>query len=102
MDNVTVRVKAVNGATVRYDKFGGETLGPDSTSDELPSIAGHGGSALTTSDFILEAPPSAQPQKDLVKATVQEWNANLAQLLVSHSRSERGVEAKYAAEVVAA
>ncbi len=102
LTGVTVRVTGQNGATVANNSI----LSPfvsDFITQELPTIAAHGGSQLSVgSPLKFKAPAGAQASKTLVKATLEAWDANLDHILLSHSDPMRdGPKGTYAAQVVA-
>ncbi len=96
MTDVTIRLKGQNGARL---KLPGVIINPpplsrnalqqvqfvdELVSEVLPAVNAHGGSA-TTETFTLKAPGTSQSSQILVKATLEDWNANLLHMLNGHS-----------------
>lgn len=102
LTGVTVRVSGQNGATVANNSVIAPFV-PDFITQELPTIAAHGGSQLSVgSPLKFKAPAAAQASKTLVKATLEAWDANLDHILLAHSDPMRdGPKGTYAAQVVA-
>ena len=118
---VTLRVKGLNGTTLKRPLVVDRPGIPAATSKSaridadpvqfvgefvttpLPQINGHGGSASTAA-FTLKAPASTSngAAKNLVKATLEAWDANLDHILIGHSDPLDTVKGIYSAEVVAA
>lgn len=100
LTNVTVRIKGLNGATVANNGAAAPFVSEFIT-QELPTITGHGGSALTVgSPLKFKAPAGAQASKNLVKATLEAWDSDLNHILLAHSDPLDTVQGIYAAEVV--
>jgi hypothetical protein len=100
LTGVTLRIKGMNGATVK-DSGAAAPFVSEFVCAVLPTITGHGGSAITTgSSFNLKAPAGAQASKTLVKATLEAWDANMDHILLAHSDPLDTVKGTYAAEVV--
>jgi len=74
----------------------------DFVSQELPTIAAHGGSQVTVgSPLKFRAPSTPQPARALVRATLEAWDANLDHILIGHSDPmPAGPRGTYSAEVV--
>jgi hypothetical protein len=100
LTGVTLRIKGLNGATVANNG----AIAPfvsEFVTQELPTIYGHGGSQLTVGSALkFKAPGSAQAAKNLVKATLEAWDANLDHILIGHSDPLDNPKGIYAAEVL--
>ncbi len=121
LTGVTLRVKGLNGTTLKKPLVVDSPGIPAASSKSaridaqpaqfvsefvttaLPQISGHGGSQ-TSAAFTLKAPASASngTAKNLVKATLEAWDANLDHILIGHSDPLDTVKGIYSAEVVAA
>lgn len=99
LTNVTVRVKGQNGALVANNG----AIAPfvsEFVTQALPTI-GHNGAQLTVgSPLKFKAPAGAQASKTLVKATLEDWDADLNHILNSHSDPVTSPSGTYAAAVV--
>jgi hypothetical protein len=103
LTNVTVRVKGQHGAQLKNPGIilDGNTIPrpaaraaaqaivvsqfvDELVSKELPTIGGHGGTA-TSEVFTLKAPDLPQASQTLVKATLEQWDGDLAHSLIGHS-----------------
>lgn len=87
LTGVTVRIKGLNGATVKQNGAAAPFV-PEfaTTTSQLATVAAHGGSQTTNgSPFSFQAPGSAQSSRNLVQVTLEDWNANLNHILNSHS-----------------
>ena len=87
MTGVTLRVKGVNGATVKQNgaaaPFVSEFV---TTTSQLATIGGHGGSQTTNgSPFAFSAPAAPQPNHPLVQVTLEDHNFTLNHILNGHS-----------------
>lgn len=87
LTGVTVRVRAQNGATVANNG----AISPfvsEFVTQELPTITAHGGSQTTVGGALkFKAPAGSQDSKTLIKATLEDWNANFDRILNGHSRA---------------
>jgi hypothetical protein len=100
LSNVTLRIKGMNGATVANNGAAAPYVS-EFVTQALPTIGGHGGSQLTVgSPLKFKAPAGAQVSKNLVKATLEAWDADLDHILLAHSDPLDTVKTTYAAEVV--
>jgi hypothetical protein len=99
LTGVTLRVSGQNGATVRAGL--GMPFVSSFISAELPTVDAHGGSQeLSLPAFT--APADAQDSKTLVKATLEDWDADLNHILIGHSDPHRDApKGTYAAAVAA-
>jgi hypothetical protein len=70
--------------------------------DPLPTIGGHGGS-VRAGPFTMRAPSKATDPKSvaLVTASLQQWNGDLAHILVDHSNPDASVNDSVKEVVVA-
>jgi hypothetical protein len=101
LTNVTLRIKGLNGATVANNGAAAPFVS-EFVTQELPTIAGHGGVEKTVgSPLKFKAPGSPQPARNLVSVTLEGWNATLDHILIGHSDPLESVKATFAAEVVA-
>lgn len=128
LTGVTLRIKGVNGAKLKSNgiavppvvvlpavrapapSIGARAPAPplglfvdELVSKVLPTIGGHVGSQ-TTETFTMKAPPDATvgPAENLVKASLEAWDAELAHILVGHSDPQGAVNGFYSAVVVPA
>lgn len=100
LDGVTLRIKGLNGATVA-DNGAIAPFVSEFVTQELPRINAHGGSQLTVgSSLKFKAPARAQASRDLVKASLEDWDANLDHILLAHSDPVASVNDTYAVQVV--
>lgn len=101
LTGVTLRISGHNGATVANNSAVSPFVA-EFVTQELPTIGGHTGVQQTVgSPLKFRAPAGAQPSKNLVRATLEGWNATLNHILIGHSDPLDTVKATYAAEVVA-
>jgi hypothetical protein len=103
LTNVRLHLEAQNDAKL-HDKVGAGLLLDTLNSLTLLEIHGDGGAKITET-FRLKAPSKpTKPGKteDLVKVTLDAWDANLDRILIDHSNPLDAVKATKAAEVVAA
>ncbi len=102
LTGVTLRIRGQNGATVANNG----AISPfvaEFVTQELPLIDAHGGSQLTVgSPLKFKAPNTAQASKNLVKATLEDWNPTLDHLLNAHSRPLDTPKGNFAAPVIVA
>jgi hemoglobin-like flavoprotein len=99
LTDTKVHVYGQNGALVAHGGAATPFVS-DFISDTFEDILGHGGSQLSPgAPFKLKAPPTAQPVKVLVKATLDEWKANLDHILTEHSDPLPVPRATYAVRV---
>jgi len=87
MTGVTLRIKGVNGATVKQNgataPFVSEFV---TTTSQLSTIGGHGGSQTTNgSPFSFTAPGAPQVNHPLVQVTLEDHNFTLNHILNGHS-----------------
>jgi hypothetical protein len=111
LTDVKLRVKAQSNAKLKEIVAGQFPQDPprvilvdDLLSNPLLEVHGNGGAKITET-FTLKAPHKAtKPGKteDLVKVTLDAWDANLDRILIDHSNALDSVNATKAAEVVAA
>ena len=129
LTGVTLRIKGVNGAKLKSNgiavppvvvlpigartpaaSLGARTPAPplgqfvdEIVSKVLPTIGGHVG-FQTTETFTMKAPADATvgPAENLVKASLEAWDAELAHILVGHSDPQGAVNGFYSAVVVPA
>ena len=100
LDNVTVKVKGINGAVVK-NQSALALFVPEFVTQEFDEIAAHGGSeTLPGSKLSFRAPSSAQSLKDLVEVTLEGWNGRLDHILDGHSDPVESVKATFASKVV--
>jgi hypothetical protein len=103
LTGVTVKIKGLNGATVKQNGAAAPLVQEFVTAaSQLATIGGHGASQTTNgSPFSFQAPGSAQPSRNLVQVTLEDWNATLNHILNSHSDPlpEGPPRGTYAAEV---
>lgn len=98
LTGVTVRITGLHGATVKGNGAA-EQFAQDRVSEVLPTIYGHGGSQLTPFNLYFKAPAAAQISKNLVKVTLEAWDANLDHILLNHSNPLDSPKGTYAAAV---
>lgn len=99
LDGVTLRIKGLNGALVK-DAGALAQFVPEFVTGELDRITGHGGSQTTVGTFSFKAPGAAQASRNLIKASLEQWDANLDHILLAHSDPIETVKGTFAAEVV--
>ena len=87
MTGVTLRIKGLNGATVKQNGAAAPFVSEFVTStSQLATIGGHGGEQTTNgSPFAFTAPGSAQPNHPLVQVTLEDHNFTLNHILNGHS-----------------
>lgn len=85
--DVTLRIKGLNGATVKQNGAAAPFVSEFVTSlSQLATVSAHGGSQTTNgSPFSFMAPGSARSSRNLVQVTLEDWNATLNHILNSHS-----------------
>lgn len=100
LTGVTVRVKGLNGTTVS-DNNGGPRVEEFVTAPAFPVITGSGGSATSSPRLGFTAPSedSDGETQNLIKVTLEEWNANLNHILLGSSEPLSTVQAIFASEV---
>jgi hypothetical protein len=100
LTGVTLHVYGLNGATVANNGVIAPFVS-DFVTQELPTIAAHGGTQVSVgSPLKFRAPSAPQPARTLVRATLETWDANLDHILVGHSDPmPAGPRGSYAAEV---
>lgn len=100
LTGVTLRIRGQNGATVQN----GGAASPfvdEFVTQALPTIDAHGGSQLSVgSNMQFKAPGRAQASKNLVKATLEDWNPLLDHILNGHSDPLETPKGNFAAAVV--
>ena len=106
LDNVTLKVKGVNGALVNS---GGPipngqvpTFFTDFITDEFDRITGHGGTQTLPGffPFNFQAPHKSHSLEDLIEVTLDGWNGNDDHIYLAHSNGDELVKATFAAKVV--
>lgn len=81
LKGVTLRISALNGAKVANGGAAAPFVN-DFVTQELETVAAHGGSQLTVgSPLKLKAPDAPQPVKNLMKAALDKWTSALTQAL---------------------
>jgi hypothetical protein len=101
LDNVTVRVKGLNGALVKNANALAVFESEFVSASSIDRVNAHGGSETMPGTFRLKAPGTAQPPQTLVEATLEGWDANLDHILLAHSDPTDDPKATFAARVVA-
>jgi hypothetical protein len=100
LTGVTRRIKGLNSATVA-DNGAAAPFVDEFVTQELPTIGGHVGVEQTVgSPLKFKAPAGAQLSKNLIKVTLEAWDANLNHIPIGHSDPLDTVKATYAVEVV--
>ncbi|HEV2927998.1 MAG TPA: hypothetical protein VGW74_04835, partial [Propionibacteriaceae bacterium] len=100
LTDVSLRIKGLNGATVANNGAASPFVS-EFVTQTIASIAAHGGSQTTVgSPLKFKAPGSAQDSLNLVRATLEDWNANPDHIFDGHSDPLDTVRANFAAEVV--
>jgi hypothetical protein len=87
MTGVTLRIKGLNGATVKQNGAAAPFL-PEfvTTTSQLATIGAHGGAQTTNgSPFSFSAPGAPQPNHPLVQVTLEDHNFTLNHILNGHS-----------------
>lgn len=97
LTGVTLKITGLNGATVSPAYFLPRV--PEFVSDPLPTIFGHSEYTTPNNPFGFEPSLAWDPEKNLVKVTLEAWDANLDHLLNVHSNPLDTVKAIYAAVV---
>ena len=98
--DLTVRVQGLNGATVKNSGAAAPFVS-EFVSAPLDQINAHGGvQSHLGSPFSLKAPAGAQASKNLVKVTLEDWNADQSHIFIGHSDPLESVKATFAAAVV--
>lgn len=100
LTGVTVRVTGLNGASVK-GSGAAEQFASVRVSETLPTIYGHGGSQLTPFNLYFKAPSEPQVSKNLIKATLETWDANLDHILLGHSDPLDSPKGTYSTAVIA-
>lgn len=87
LTDVTLRIKGVNGATVKQNGAAAPYVSEFvTTTSQLATVAAHGGSQTTNgSAFGFTAPGAPQSARTLVQATLEAHNFNLNHILNGHS-----------------
>ena len=108
LTGVTLKIKGLNGATVKQNGAAAPFV-PEfvTVPSQLATVGAHAprgtDSSQTTngSPFSFEAPGSAQPSRNLVQVTLEDWNPTLNHILIGHSDPlpEGPPKGTYAAEV---
>ena len=97
---MSLRIKGLNGATVANNGAAAPFVS-EFVTQTIASVAAHGGSRTTVgSPLKFKAPGSAQDSLNLVRATLEDWNANPDHIFDGHSDPLDTVRANFAAEVV--
>jgi hypothetical protein len=103
LTNVRLRIRGKNGAKVKGNgaiaQFASETV-----TNTIDRIQGHNGNSLqTTEALFLKAPAGTKPAgTDLVEAFVEEYDADVDHLLVSHTRPSETANGTFESQVNAA
>jgi hypothetical protein len=87
LTNVTLRIKGLNGATVKQNGAAAPFV-PEfvTTTSQLATVSAHGQSQTTNgSPFSFQAPGVAQPSRNLVQVTLEGHNFTLNHILNGHS-----------------
>ena len=87
MTGVTLRIKGLNGATVKQNGAAAPFV-PEfvTTASQLATVAAHGGSQTTNgSPFSFKAPGTQQPANTLVQVTLEDHDFTLNHILNGHS-----------------
>jgi hypothetical protein len=106
LDNLTLKVKGVNGALVNsggaIPSGSAPTFLTDFITDEFDRITGHGGTQTLPSlfPFNFQAPHKAHSLEDLIEVTLNGWNGNDDHIYLAHSKGDELVKATFAAKVV--
>jgi hypothetical protein len=101
LTGVTLRISGQNGATVANNGFA--PFVADFVTQALLLIDAHGGSQLTVGGPLkFKAPNTPQASKNLVKATLEDWNPTLDHMLNAHSRALDTPKGNFAAPVIVA
>jgi hypothetical protein len=87
MTGVTLRIKGLNGATVKQNGAAAPFVPEFVTStSQLGTVAAHGGTQTTNgSPFAFTAPGTPQPSKNLVQVTLENHDYTLNHILNGHS-----------------
>jgi hypothetical protein len=100
LTDVTLRIKGLNGATVANNGAAAPFVA-EFVTQPIASVAAHGGSETTVgSPLKFKAPGSAQEAQNLVRATLEDWNATTDHIFNGRSDPLDTVRANFAAEVV--
>lgn len=88
LTDMTLKISGQNGVRVRNNGAASPPFASEFVTGQtqIPTISGHNGSVISTGGgFKFKAPAGAQASKVLIKATIEEWNANLNHILNGHS-----------------
>jgi hypothetical protein len=100
MKDVKIRIIAKSGAKVKgagaADVFDGEAF-----ANTIDTVGGHNSANPSETERLhLKAPPGTKPAgTDLVEAYIDEWDADWAHTLLSHSRAGEAPNGLYEAQV---
>jgi hypothetical protein len=114
LTGVTLRIKGQHGATLKRPlvvvtprasrvapAISASQFVDELVSAALPTIFGHGGSQ-TSDTFTLKAPDAPQASQQLIKATLEAWDANTDHIMNGHSDPlPDAPKGTYSTEVVA-
>jgi hypothetical protein len=101
LDNVTVRVKGLNGALVKNSNALAQFESEFVSASTIDRINANGGSAVFPGVLSLKAPANPQPSQNLIRVTLEDWDANLDSIMLNRSEPTNSVKGTFAAEVVA-
>jgi hypothetical protein len=101
LKDVTVRVKGLNGTTVEDNVPGAELVEEFVTATAFSLIEAQGGSVFTSPRLSFKAPsePSDGEPQNLIKVTLEDWDASLNHILVDQSNPLSTVKTIFASEV---
>jgi len=100
LDNVTVRVKGLNGVLVK-DSGAAAPFVSEFVTQAFDRIGAHGGTqTLPGSKLSFKAGASAQSLKDLIEVSLEGWDGDPDHIFIAHSDPVESVKATFAAKVV--
>jgi len=85
LTDVKVHVWGENGVTVSKIPSAGIYVNDFIADMPANTISGHGGSLESVAVMAFQAPAQKQAKMELIKATLDDWNADLTHMLVAHS-----------------
>ncbi len=97
MDDVTLIVSGLNGMRVREGLPNSYTTQFETS--VIERVNAHDTNGTTLRGYLYEAPADAQPAKNLIKATLGDWNANLEHITIGHSDPLTTVKGLFNSEV---
>jgi hypothetical protein len=104
LTDVTLKIKGLNGALVKSGGAADLEYRDEFIKGTIEKVAGDGGSELTTGskmNFRAPSEPSEDGEsKNLIKVTLEDWNADLDRILNLHTDPLGTVKATFAAVVV--